>query len=232
MCVNRRLTNQPAGTNRHRGRDQHAFHLGPLLSDAHLHKSSSFGSGELLVEYAYISQMWKSFSMPSHQRISQSGEVRLTDTQECNHKDEAEAYMVQGGVSLELQLLLHKLHVVELIIPNAQQLCAVPGIEADKVELVVGVCSHQDLPSHPFPDQNSVVWLTSGHDQQVAVLTVAHQTFDWHCFINRMQQVVDGNTVEVQRICVQNSAGIADCCLGDGQQRCIVANCTRCVVEA
>ena len=80
--------------------------------------------------------------------------------------------MIQRGIRFQLQLLFHKLHVVQLIIPNAQQLGAVPGIEADQVDLEVGIGCHQHLSSGPLPNQNGVVRLASCHDQQMTIRTV------------------------------------------------------------
>ena len=91
-------------------------------------------------------------------------------------------YMVQEGVSFELQLFFHKVHMIQLCLPNTHQLGAIPGIEADVVDWKAGCICHQDLASGPFPDHDGVLWLSSGHDQKMTIPAVQSIYFVESCF--------------------------------------------------
>ncbi len=91
-------------------------------------------------------------------------------------------YVVQESVSFELQLFLHKVHMIQLCLPNTHQLGTIPGIEADVVDWKAGCICHQDLASGPFPNHDGVLWLSSGHDQKMAIPTVQSNFFVERCF--------------------------------------------------
>jgi len=69
-------------------------------------------------------------------------------------------YMVKESVSFELQLFLHKVHMIQLCLSNTHQLGAIPGVEADMVDWKAGYVCHQDLASGPFPNHDGVLRLS------------------------------------------------------------------------
>jgi len=90
--------------------------------------------------------------------------------------------MVQESVSFELQLFLHKVHMIQLCLSNTHQLGAIPGVEADMVDWKAGYVCHQDLASGPFPNHDGVLRLSSCHDQKMTIPAVQSIFFIESCF--------------------------------------------------